>query len=967
MLKFLNTLFDENTKKINQYKKVVEQINALEPKHKKLTDKQLAGKTAEFKKRIAIERQAKKTDKQILDELLPEAFATVRETSRRVLGLRHFDVQLIAGIALHQGVVTEQKTGEGKTLTVSAPLYLNALLGKGAHLVTVNDYLAEVGVGWMGPIYHFLEMECAVIVHDKAKRYNPDVDSEDRGDERLEHFEEITRQQAYTADITYGTNNEFGFDYLRDNMVQRLADMVQRQDANAHTYAIVDEADSILIDEARTPLIISAPDTEPTKKYYDYAKMVIPLTIDVDFKLEEKQKTVTLTDLGVKRIEQKLGVSNLYEESFDVIHHVEAALKAKTLYHRDKEYIVRENQVIIVDEHTGRLMYGRRYSDGLHQAIEAKEGVPIQQESRTLATISLQNYFRMYTKLAGMSGTAVTEAEEFRKIYNMDVLPIPTNVPAVRQDHSDIVYKTTAAKYSAIVREVEKYAQTGQPVLIGTRSIEHNQIISNFLRRKNIEHQVLNAKNNEQEAFIIADAGKKGSITVATNIAGRGVDIVLGGAKPELKDFRKSQSRKVAKSNKVLPKNVQLPPSINPENYNLTSFSKALDKWQHAHDEVVKSGGLHIIGSERHESRRIDNQLRGRAGRQGDPGSSQFFISLEDEIMRLFGGAQIAKLMDFLKIDEDQPIEHGMVGNAIQSAQVKVEGFFFDQRKRLVDFDDVMNKQREVIYKRRRRILEQAGKPDSSLKDEILSYIDEEIQSMSGSESIVQEFTKIIPFDDQSQVELRKSLSKITDPQAIIERLIDIAHQTYQSREETVSSPAMREVERFVMLSTIDEKWMDHLDEMDNLRDGIWMRGDKTTVLSEYKKEGFQMFDTLVKNIEAAIASRVFRVHVQDQPEMMAAPIQLIEQKEEVFGDLSAEVKEAEPGAKASPQSQKGSMNDLAAAMSRAKATKKVEPGVAQSKIGRNDPCPCGAINPSTGKVYKFKQCGLVNAPWHGK
>ncbi len=993
MLNFISKIFDENTRKLNQYQKVVDKINALEPDYKELTDTQLAHKTKDFRAEIAKKRDAGKSDDVILNELLPDAFATVRETSRRVLALRHFDVQLLAGIALHNKTVTEQKTGEGKTLTVSAPLYLNALLGRGVHLVTVNDYLAEVGVGWIGPIYHFLGMTVSVIVHDKARLYNPAFDSEDRGDERLEHFQEISRRDAYAADITYGTNNEFGFDYLRDNMVQQLPEMVQRTDENGHYFAIVDEADSILIDEARTPLIISAPDTEPTKKYYDYAKMVEPLVQETDYKVDEKQKTVTLTDLGVKRTEQKLGVENLYEESFDVIHHVEAALKAKTLYRRDKEYIVRDNQVIIVDEHTGRLMYGRRYSDGLHQAIEAKENVPIQQESRTLATISLQNYFRLYDKLAGMSGTAVTEAEEFRKIYEMDVLPIPTNVTAVRNDMADVVYKTTTAKYAAIVNEVAKYHSTGQPLLIGTRSIEHNQIIGDMLERKRIPHQVLNAKNNEREAFIIADAGKKGSITVATNIAGRGVDIVLGGAKPELKEFRlkkvddKSKSKKTPKKqDPALVKKLNLAPSIDPDNYDLAGFDEAVTAWQKAHKEVVDLGGLHIIGSERHESRRIDNQLRGRAGRQGDPGSSQFFIALEDEIMRLFGGAQISKMMDFLKIEEDQPIEHGMVGSAIQSAQIKVEGFFFDQRKRLVEFDDVMNKQREIIYKRRRRILEQS-QPDVTgknahakrdiLKQEIISYIDTDVQLMVHNrapqnftedefDAIVKEFTKIIPFDDRSQQELRNTISTDTSAEAIIDRLKEIVRSTYDSREEVLNSVVMRDLERFVMLSTIDEKWMDHLDEMDNLRDGIWMRGDKSTVLSEYKKEGFAMFERLIQNIESTIANRIFRVHIHDQPNIVINPSQIREQKLGVFGDLAAQVNQVASEEKTvKPATQKGSAADFAAAFANAKATKKPQPGAATMKIGRNDPCPCGAINPKTGKVYKYKQCGLVNAPWH--
>jgi preprotein translocase subunit SecA len=988
MFNFFAKIFDENGRKITKYQKVVDQINDLEPAYKKLSDKQLAGKTAAFKKEIASLREAGRDEKDILNLLLPDAFATVRETSRRVLGMRHFDVQLLAGIALHEGTVTEQKTGEGKTLTVTAPLYLNALLGRGVHLVTVNDYLAEVGVGWMGAVYHFLGLSCAVIVHDQAKLYNPDVDSEERGDERLEHFELISRRQAYAADITYGTNNEFGFDYLRDNMVTRLSDMVQRSDENTHHFAIVDEADSILIDEARTPLIISAPDSEPTKKYYDYARMVQGLTEEVDYKVDEKLKTANLTDMGLKRIEQKMGIENLYEQSFDTIHHVEAALKAKTLYRRDKEYIVRENQVIIVDEHTGRLMHGRRYSDGLHQAIEAKENATIQQESRTLATISLQNYFRLYHKLAGMSGTAVTEAEEFKQIYKMDVLPIPTNLPNVRQDLADVVYKTTRGKYHAVVAEVQKYQATGQPVLIGTRSIEHNQVLSDLLNKAGVTHQVLNAKNNEREAFIIADAGKKGSITVATNIAGRGVDIVLGGAKPELKEFRKTRSeRKASESTLALAKELRLPPSVNPGSYDLKSYAKALQKWQEAHQEVVELGGLHILGSERHESRRIDNQLRGRSGRQGDPGSSQFFISLEDEIMRLFGGAQIAKLMDFLKIDENQPIEHGMVGQSIQSAQIKVEGFFFDQRKRLVEFDDVMNKQREIIYKRRRRLLQESETTHESataaethkLKEQILGYIENEVVSLVSLrapqhftadeyDAIVKEFIKIIPFDDFSQQELRKSISDLTTTDAIVEKLMDIVKHTYASREDVVGPVAMREIERVAILSTIDEKWMDHLDEMDNLRDGIWLRGDKTTVLSEYKKEGFNMFEELIASIESAIAQRIFRVHVQDQAVQAAQSARMIEQKAEVFGNLTQEAAQdpmAGSAPTAVPKTTKGTASDLAAALAGAKGGKKLTPGLAQVKVGRNDPCPCGAVNPKTGKVYKYKQCGLINAPWH--
>lgn len=978
MLKFITQLFDDQARAIARFQKIVDQINQLEPTIKKLKDDQLADQTKQFKKRIDQQRQDGRTEAEILNELLPEAFATVREVSRRVLGLRHFDVQLLAGIALHHGMVTEQKTGEGKTLTVTAPLYLNALLGKGTQLVTVNDYLAEVGCGWMGPIYHFLGLTTSVIVHDQARRYNPDIDSEDRGDERLEHFEEISRQDAYLADITYGTNNEFGFDYLRDNMVQELAAMVQRQD-HPHHFAIVDEADSILIDEARTPLIISAPDTEPTQQYYEFAKMVQSLSKDADYKLDEKAKTAHLTDLGLKRLEQKLGVQNLYEQSYDTIHHIESALKAMTLYKRDQEYIVRDNQVIIVDEHTGRLMHGRRYSDGLHQAIEAKEGVPIQQESRTLATISLQNYFRLYTKLSGMTGTAVTEAEEFKKIYNMDVLVIPTNTPVVRDDRTDMVYKSTAAKYSAIVKQVEEIHQTGQPILIGTRSIEHNQIISNSLKRKKIPHQVLNAKNNEKEAFIIADAGKYGSITVATNIAGRGVDIVLGGAQPELKDYRKTQltkSSKLSATTQRLAAELRLPPSINPNNYKLTEYRAAIKKWRQDHDRVVAAGGLCVIGTERHESRRIDNQLRGRAGRQGDPGMSQFFVSMEDDIMRLFGGDQMIRVMDALKIEDDMPIQHGMVSKSIESAQVKVEGFFFDQRKRLVEFDDVMNTQREIIYKRRRRLLNLASGTKTqdtesvvNLKSEILDYLYQDIESSvtlrtatglsdDSIDAVVKDFISLIPFDDQSQTQLKRTLSQLDSSSDIIDRLKTIADQTYQAREDTIGPHQVRFLERVVMLSTIDQKWMDHLDEMDNLRDGIWLRGDKNTVLSEYKKEAFATFEALIDSIESTVASRIFRVQLQSaqQPSIDLSRAQA--QKDSIHEGLSKEVADATPPNQPQPTHTQAGASDLAKALAGAKTTPKPQPGVSKAKISRNDPCPCGS-------GLKYKKCGLINAPEH--
>ena len=973
MLKFFSNLFDDNKKNLSTFQSTVDAINELEPEFTKLTDIQLGKKTVEFKKRIAEGTASGKTEAEMLEEILPEAFATVREAARRILGMRHYDVQLIGGIALHKGMITEQKTGEGKTLTVTAPLYLNALLGKGAHLITVNDYLAELGAGWMGPVYHFLGLSSAVIIHDHSRLYNPEIDSEERGDERLEHFEEITRRAAYQADITYGTNNEFGFDYLRDNMVQQESQMVQRFD-NAHHYTIVDEADSILIDEARTPLIISAPDNTPTKQYYDYAKMITSLSRDVDYNIDEKARAVTLTDLGVKRIEQKLGVSNLYEESFDIIHHIESALKAKTIFKRDKDYIVREGEVIIVDEHTGRLMYGRRYSDGLHQAIEAKEGATIQSESRTLATISIQNYFRLYKKLSGMTGTAQTEAEEFMKIYETEVLVVPTNREVVRDDKTDVVYKTTAAKYGAISNEVAHIHETGQPILIGTKSIEHNQIISNFLKRKGVPHRVLNAKNHEKEAFIISDAGKKGAITVATNIAGRGVDIVLGGSVPELKEYRKktrSTKQLTIKERKALLEKygLRIPPSVNPNNYKLAAYAKDLEQWQTDHDEVVSLGGLYVLGTERHESRRIDNQLRGRSGRQGDPGASQFFVALEDEIMRIFGGEQIAKVMDMLKIDEGQPIEHGMVSKSIESAQVKVEGFFFDQRKRLVEFDDVMNKQREIIYERRRRLLQQADatSESGSLHDQILGYILDEVRSIvalhggddenneENYKDLVKEFSKLIPFDHASQNQLATSLSKSDDLEAT---LIKITEDTYESRRNALGDEQLATLEKLVTLSTIDEKWMDHLDSMDSLRDGIWLRGDKKTVLSEYKKEGFAMFASLIQSIESTIASRMFRVQLRGVQEKVAQAPQkhAVAQKAAVQTSLTSNVEsKVTPTA---PTSRKGSLGDLASALGSAKATPKAKPGVATAKIRRNDPCPCGS-------GLKYKKCGLIDAPEH--
>ncbi len=927
MFSFISKFFQTPQATLQQYQKIVDEVHSFDTKMQKLSEKEFPKYTQKLRKRVA--------SGESLDAVLPESFALVREAARRTIGLAHYDVQLLAGIAFHNGKIAEQKTGEGKTLSATLPLYLNALTGKGAHLVTVNDYLAQLGAGWMGPVYEYLGVSVGVIIHDKAYLYDSSFRSKEKGDDRLEHFRDVTRQEAYAADVTYGTNNEFGFDYLRDNMAQKLSSVVQR----GHYFAIVDEADSILIDEARTPLIISAPDSEPTSRYYEYAKLVRILTKNQDYTIDEKMRTVALTDIGIKKIEKKLGIDNLYEQSFDTIHLVESSLKALTLFHRDKEYIVKDNEVIIVDEHTGRLMYGRRYSDGLHQAIEAKEGAKIQQESRTLATISLQNYFRLYEKLSGMSGTAMTESEEFHKIYGVDVLPIPTHRPVVRSDAQDIVYKTTHAKYNAIIEEVASLHKSKRPILLGTRSIEINQILSDMLEKKGIPHKVLNAKNHEEEAFIIAQAGAPAAVTVATNIAGRGVDIILGGAKPELRDYKTPKQ-----------------------------YEKALDAWKKNHEEVVRLGGLHIIGTERHESRRIDNQLRGRAGRQGDPGSSRFYIALDDEIMRIFGGDTISRLMSALKMDESQPIEAGMVGRAIEQAQIKVEGFFFDQRKRLVDLDDVMNKQRDVIYKRRRKLLELMATPhqadNGSLpksKEQMLGIIDGQIEELvtlrapedysdEEIDAIVKEFLTIIPFDDASIQELRSQLLSKKDTASLIEILQNIAHLTYDQREEVVGHTLMRDMESYTILTTLDEHWMDHLDEMDNLRDGIWLRGDKQASESAYKKEAFEMFATLIQTIDATIARKIYRVHLSQAPNgvLPVNPMaNSVAHHDTMTVGNATQSKTFTP--KASAKSTKGSTSDLAQALAGAKGESAVSgAGVGAPKIGRNDPCPCGS-----GKKYK--------------
>jgi len=787
MLNIFSRFLDLNAREIDRIKKIVEKVNSFEPKAKKLKDKDFAKKTEEFKNRLA--------KGETLDELLPEAYAIVREASYRLLGMRHYDVQLAAAIALFEGKVAEQKTGEGKTLSAVPALYLHALTGRGAHLVTVNDYLARRDAGWNAPVFNLLGMSVGSIIQEtKSFVYDPSFTDSTHGDERLAHLKPAERKLAYQSDILYGTNNEFGFDYLRDNMVSSLAEMVQR----GHYFAIVDEVDSILIDEARTPLIISAPDTEPTQKYYKFASMVEKLNTDTDFKIDEKSKSASLTEMGITRVEKILGVDNLYEKDFDSIHHIENALRAKTLYLRDKDYVVKDNQVTIVDEFTGRLMVGRRWSDGLHQAVEAKEGVTIQQESKTLATISFQNYFRMYEHLSGMTGTAATEAEEFRKIYKLDVIVVPTHRPMIRRDQGDMIYKTLRGKYGAIVEEIGECYKKGQPVLIGTTSIEKNEIISEYLKRKKVPHNVLNAKNHEREAEIIAEAGKIGGVTVATNMAGRGVDIVLGGAQPD---------RKAGVSNDQFTK------------------SKEYKKWEEAHEKVVKAGGLHVIGTERHEARRVDNQLRGRSGRQGDPGSSRFYLSMEDDLMRIFGGEQISGIMDKLNLPEDQPIENALIGRAIEQAQVKVEGFHFDIRKRLVEFDDVANQQRDIIYKLRRRILD-----STDVKKEVQEKLDHQIEKTVllgtsveneeiDSERLAVGLAEIIPFDDISLRNIKNQISKIKKEEEVKSFLLQVLNGVYEKREKDLGGKVMREVEKYAYLGSIDHLWMDHIDHIDDLRE----------------------------------------------------------------------------------------------------------------------------------------------------
>ncbi len=882
-MSFLSSIFgDANARQVRSLQTLVDSTNALEGDFKSLSDEQLKSKTVEFKERLS--------KNETLDDVLPEAFAAVREASRRVSGKRHFDVQLMGGIMLHRGSIAEMRTGEGKTLVATLPAYLNALEGKGVHVVTVNDYLARRDAIWMGQIYHALGLSTACINHDASYVYDPaheapkDPADQERdlvGGFRVVHefLKPVARRDAYAADITYGTNNEYGFDYLRDNLVYEAAQMVQRP----HNFAIVDEVDSILIDEARTPLIISAPDEDSGKLYEQFARVAPRLVENEDYTVDEKLRSVSITEKGIEKVEKALSIPDIYAEGGTrYAHHLEQALKAQVLFKRDKHYVVKDNEVIIVDEFTGRLMPGRRWSEGLHQAVEAKEGVTIQKESRTLATITFQNYFRLYKKLSGMTGTARTSAEEFHKVYNLDVVTIPTNKPMVRQDAPDRIYKTEVGKFRAIAQEIKERNEKGQPVLVGTASIDKNELLATLLEQEGIPHNVLNAKNHEREAEIIAQAGRKGGVTVATNMAGRGVDIILGGNPPDSAEAQ----------------------------------------------EVRALGGLHVVGTERHEARRIDDQLRGRAGRQGDPGSSQFFISTEDEVVRIFGGDRLKSIMNTLGVGEEDVIENRFVSNAIGQAQMRIEGHNFDIRKYVLEYDDVVNKHREAVYRLRTQALTSL---DS--KSQIVEYLSGLVRQIIRAHSVsetgqwnISEMSEalagVVPFGDdlKSKLEEFSGSGDVEGAELWAEEQIK---SLYEQHEQKVGAERLRTTERLVLLRTIDEFWMEHIETLQHLQDSVRLRAyGQRDPLVEYKIEAQGLFDQLLNAIKSRVASIIFKVTLNEPP----APLKGQEMRPEV---VTSDKQHA-----TSPDSNLSHNNML--------------PVAGIKEPGRNDPCPCGS-----GKKYK--------------
>ncbi len=795
--KALSKIFGDPQKKIlKRLRKQVDVINGLNDKYEKMSDKELRAQTDELKKRLSKKNVT-------LDTILPDAFAVAREAARRVIGERPYDVQLIGGMVLHEGNVAEMKTGEGKTLVATLPTYLNALEGKGVHVVTVNDYLAQRDAGWMGQVYDFLGLTTGVIINEASFVYDKDYDNEHHDDPRMRKLRPVSRKEAYAADITYGTNNEFGFDYLRDNMVNDV-DLLRQRELN---FAIVDEVDSILIDEARTPLIISAPAAENPDNYYTFAKIAAKL-VPEDYVLDEKRRSVALTDEGVEKVQKLLGIKNLYTpDHVRSVYHMDQALRAQTLFKRDKDYVVtNDGEVIIVDEHTGRLMQGRRYNEGLHQAIEAKEGVPVLEESMTLATISFQNYFRLYNKLSGMTGTAFTEAEEFQQIYSLDVIQIPPNKPVIREDKEDLIFKTEKAKLKAVAEAIKDYHKQGRPVLVGSGSIEKNEQIAKYLEKEGIKFEILNAKNNEREAAIVAKAGEKGAITLATNIAGRGTDIKLG-------------------------------------------------------EGVKELGGLVVIGSERHESRRIDNQLRGRGGRQGDPGETQFYVSTEDDLMRIFQGERIASLMDRLGVDDDTPIRTRAVSKTLEAAQKRVEGYNFDTRKNVVQYDNVINRHRRVVYAMRRRILE-----GDNIKPEIERLLRAKVHELTtlpskNNPKFVDDFSVIFPVDKEKI----EKVGKEKKDRLRYEKALELAKEAYAEKEREIGADDLRGVEREVYMAVLDTLWMQHLENMQHLREGIhWRSVGQRDPLVEYRSESQKLFESLQANLRDEVLATIFNIHKAD-------------------------------------------------------------------------------------------------------
>ncbi|MFA6602475.1 MAG: preprotein translocase subunit SecA [Candidatus Shapirobacteria bacterium] len=895
MFRAFKNLFDDSARQLSQYKKIVAQINFFESTIKPLTDDQLKSKTTEFKDRL--------NKGESLDSLLPQAYAVIREAIFRTIGERAYDVQLLAAITLHHGAIAEQRTGEGKTHSVIFPAYLNSLTGKGVHIITPNDYLTRVGAGWYPQALNLLGISTACIVHEQSFILDSTyTEPTETVDPRLSHLRPVSRQEAYLADVTYGTNNEFGFDYLRDHMVTEASQKVQRPDPY---FAIVDEVDFVLIDEARTPLIISSPGGQPTDNYYQFAQIAAGLQ-ETDYSIDEKSRSATLTEYGIRKVERILKVNNLYEQSFETIHYIENAIKARALFHKDRDYVVKDGEIIIVDEFTGRLMNGRRWSDGLHQAVEAKENVTVQQESQTWATITFQNYFRLYEKLAGMTGTALTEAEEFRKIYQLEVITIPTHRSLARRDSHDLIFKSQRSKYAAIATQVEELHRLGQPVLIGTTSIEKNQIISSLLAKKGVPHQLLNAKNHRSEAEIIAKAGTLGAVTVATNMAGRGVDIILGGPRDNVE------------------------PS----------------KWQELHDKVVALGGLYVIGTERHESRRIDNQLRGRAGRQGDPGFSQFYIALDDDLMRIFGGEKISDLMTRFQMPDDTPLTHPLVSRVIEQIQVKVEGFNFDIRKNLVEYDDVINKQRRIVYSLRDRALADAQANPEALwvstekyfQNEINRLVDFSVNPDSGETDysrVASEFSEILPHSEKDRQALSDALKKPPSSQDIKDFLFKQVKSQWEQRVTYFGQSLATSVLTYCIVRTLDPLWVEHLTALDDLRDGVRLRGyAQKDPLIEYRKEGYDMFQSLMVQFESNFSRTLFRLEpVQSQPASVPQPA--VSETRGKASDYASVSSDSQPDS--TPQEANGRV---------VTSTVPIE----SSALGRNDPCWCGS-----GK--KWKKC----------